>query len=116
MATNENFRRGDYLPEPVASGVTSGAPCLVGTQMAGVAQADRDANGNAPVAYIGVYTLSVKGIDQGGNSAVAYGDILYYTTGDTPPVSKKNTGVRIGYARGTVNSAATTSIPVRLGY
>lgn len=115
MATNQVYMEGDELLLPVASGTLSGAPVVVG-QIPGVAQADRDANGNAPVDTDGVYTLSVKGIDQVGNSAVAYGDILYFTVADTPPISKKNTGVRFGYAMGTVASAGTGAIAVKIGY
>jgi predicted RecA/RadA family phage recombinase len=115
MATNQVYSKGDELIEPVASGVLSGAPVVVG-QMPGVAQTDRDANGNASVDFDGVYNLSVKGINAGGNTAIAYGDILYYTTGDTPPISAKATGVRFGYARGAVTSGATATIAVKLGY
>jgi predicted RecA/RadA family phage recombinase len=115
MATNQVYMEGDELLLPVASGTLSGAPVVVG-QIPGVAQADRDANGNAPVDTDGVYTLSVKGINAGGNAAVAYGDIVYFTTGDTPPLSVKATGVRFGYAMGAVTSGATTAIAVKLGY
>src|SRR3954470_8615062 len=46
----------------------------------------------------GEYNLSVKGINAGGNSAVAVNDIVYYTDGDTPPLSKKATGTVFGIA------------------
>jgi predicted RecA/RadA family phage recombinase len=115
MSTNQVYDRGDVLTEPVASGTTSGAPVVVG-QMPGVAETDRAADGTATVRFNGVYNLSVKGIDGSGNHAVAYGDILYFTTGDTPPLSVKATGVRYGYARGTVNSGGTSTIPVKVGY
>lgn len=72
--------------------------------------------GETTVALDGQFELSVKGIDGGGNSAVAAGDILYYVAADTPKLSKKNTGVRFGYARGAVASGATTTIPVEIGY
>ena len=52
----------------------------------------------------------------GGNSAVAVGDILYYVNADTPKISKKNTGVRYGYALQTVGSGSTATIRVLLGY
>lgn len=115
MATNQNYAEGDELLVPVASGTLSGAPVVVG-QMPGIALTDRDANGNASVDFDGVYTVSVKGIDGSGNKAIAYGDILYYTTADTPPVSVKATGVRFGYAMAAVTSGATASIAVRIGY
>ena len=72
------------------------------------------------VTFRGVHLLSVKGVDGGGNSAVAVGDRLYYTDADTPPISKKATGRPVGFAvetetsPGTVSSGATTTIPVLL--
>jgi hypothetical protein len=78
---------------------------------------DQDAGDNsASVDFGGVYDLSVKGIDGGGNSAVAAGDILYYTDADSPPISKKATGVRFGYALEAVGSGATATIEVAVGY
>jgi hypothetical protein len=64
----------------------------------------------------GVFQLSVKGVDGGGNAAVAAGDILYYVDADTPKLSKKATGHRFGYALDAVLSGATTSIRVKVGY
>ena len=49
---------------------------------------------------MGPFNLSVQAVDQSGNSAVAGGDKLYFAEGDTPPISKKNTGVVYGYALG----------------
>lgn len=115
MAKNRNLEYGRQISVPVASGTLSGDPVVVG-QLPGVAVIDRDAAGNATVQFDGVYNLSVKGIDQSGNSAVAVGDILYHTQADTPKVSKKNTGVRFGYALDAVVSAATTTIRVKVGY
>jgi hypothetical protein len=65
-----------------------------------------------------MFQLSVKGIDGSGNSAVSEGQILYYTEGDTPPLSKKATGVRWGYAGPgqAVTSGATSTIDVIVGY
>jgi len=93
----------------------SGDPVIAG-QTPGVALAAEDAAGLTTVALDGDFTLSVKGVDGGGNSAVADGDILYYVSADTPKISKKATGVRFGYARGAVNSGATASIRVQVGY
>lgn len=95
----------------------SGDPVLVGT-IAGVAITAEGAGGNTStettVATEGVFDLSVKGINQSGNSAVAVGDKIYYTAGDTPPLSKKNTGVLFGKALEAVDSAATATINVML--
>lgn len=118
MATNIVHEDGDQLFRKItvpSSGAKSGDPVLCG-QRPGVALTDQDANGFATVKFNGSVTLSVKGVDQSGNSAVAAGDTLYLVSADTPKVSKKNTGVRYGYAAGAVNSAATASITVDLGY
>ncbi len=94
----------------------SGDPVING-QCPGVALTTEDAAGNTTVALDGDFNLSVKGIDSAGNSAVADGDIIYYQTGDTPKLSKKATGgVRFGYARAAVTSAATATIRVQVGF
>jgi predicted RecA/RadA family phage recombinase len=93
----------------------SGDPVRCG-QTPGVALVNEDTAGLTTVAEDGVFTLSVKGVDGGGNSAVADGDILYYVDGDTPKLSKKTAGVRFGYAKGTVGSGSTASISVEVGY
>lgn len=59
-----------------------------------------------------VWSLSVKGVDDSGNSAVAVNDLIYYVDGDTPPLSKKATGYFFGVARSAVNSGSTTTINV----
>lgn len=117
MALNTVYMWTKSRPETVTHPTTptSGAPVRVG-QRPGVALTGEDADGLTTVAEDGVFELSVKGIDGSGNSAVADGDILYYTDGDTPPISKKATGVRFGYARGAVGSSATATIPVEVGY
>jgi predicted RecA/RadA family phage recombinase len=117
MAKNTNYAWSESLPLTCTDPATpaSGDPVLCG-QIPGVALAAEDANGVTTCAINGAFNLSVKGIDQGGNSAVAAGDIIYYVTGDTPKLSKKNTGVRFGYALAAVNSAATATIAVQVGY
>lgn len=121
MATNEVFEDGDNLSVVCSHPATpaSGDPVRYG-EMVGVAQTAEQTDGKTSVTFKGVHLLSVKGIDQSGNSAVAVGDRLYYTDADTPPISKKNTGRPVGFAveteasPGTVASAATGTIPVRL--
>lgn len=132
MATNMRRDKAVRLSVVCTAPATpvSGDPVLYG-QRPGVAVTDEntgstpDETGNAAgytsVQFEGAFMISVKGIDGGGNSAVVGGDILYYTAGDNPPVSKKATGVRFGYAGdgdgGTLVAAgATTTIPVTLGY
>jgi len=93
----------------------SGDPVING-QVPGVALNAEDTAGNTTVALDGDYNLSVKGVDGGGNSAVADGDLLYYVSADTPKLSKKTSGVRFGYARAAVTSGATATIRVQVGY
>ena len=114
MATNLFQANGDEISVALAS-ITSGDPVVIG-QAPGVALTSTDGNDNVTVKRSGVFNLSVKGIDGGGNSAVAVGDILYYVNADTPKISKKNTGVRFGYALQTVGSGSTATIRVMLGY
>jgi hypothetical protein len=119
MGTNEVFNRALRLQvvctDPASP--VSGDPVRYG-QRPGVAEVTKLTDGSnlTSVQFDGEHNFSVKGVDQVGNSAVAEGDILYYVDADTPKLSKKNTGVRFGYAAGAVNSAATTTIPVIIGY
>lgn len=119
MALNIIQEDADALDLPVTSPSTpaSGDPVLCG-QIPGVAQgAKRADTGLTSVKLVGTATLSVKGENNAGNSAVAVGDILYYEAGQTPPVNKDNVaGVRFGYALGTVGSGATATILVKIGY
>lgn len=115
MAKNMVHTPGDQL-NVVKASVVSGDPIVVG-QIPGVALTSSETTtNNVTIKTNGVFNLSVKGIDGGGNSAVAIGDILYHTAADTPPVSKKATGVRFGYALEAVGSGLTGTIKVKLGY
>lgn len=117
MATNKVHEEGDHLSLVCTDPTTpaSGGPVRCG-QIPGVALTDERADGTTSVQTDGVFNLSVKGIDGGGNSAVAVGDLLYYVDADTPKLSKKTSGVRFGYALAAVSSGATTTIPVKVGY
>lgn len=115
MATNRKFERGTPLSVAVASTVGSNDPVILGEMGGGVALTDYDSvSGKATVAFDGVYDLSVKGVNNAGNVAVAVGDALYYVSGDTPVLSKKRSGVFFGYALEAVDSGATDTIMVRL--
>jgi hypothetical protein len=59
-----------------------------------------------------VADLSVKGINDAGNSAVAIGDLIYYVDADTPKLSKKTAGYLFGVAMEAVTSGATDTILV----
>ena len=91
----------------------SGDPVRYGS-FTGVALVDERADGTTSVEFQEkVWDLSVKGIDQSGNSAVVVGDAIYYVDADTPVLSKKNTGYLFGFAMEAVNSAATATIQVK---
>lgn len=113
MATNTKYDSGRRLTVAVASGVVSGDVVISG-RMIGVALTSRDTSGNAVVDFGGVYNLSVKGVDDAGNVAVAAGDELFYVDGDTPKISKKRTGWFAGIALAAVTSGSTTTIAVKL--
>lgn len=122
MATNLFMADGRYLTGAATQPATpvSGDPVLLG-QIPGVALTGEAEGGNAAgeitIDTGGVYNLSVEGVNAGGNSAVAIGDIIYYEAGETPPLNKDATnGVRFGYALGTVASSETGTIPVKVGY
>jgi predicted RecA/RadA family phage recombinase len=118
MATNEVYKPGQAISLAATDPAVpaSGDPVLVG-QLPGVSMTAERADGNTSVQTEGVFNLSVKGVITGpANSAVAVGDILYYTTGHTPKLDKDVGGVRFGYALGTLTSGSTGTIPVKLGY
>lgn len=97
----------------------SGAPVRYGN-VCGVAVTDEAGGGN-PAGYTSVdfgpavYDLSVKAVNDTGNSAVAVGDAIFYVDADTPKLSKKQTGYLIGVAMETVDSGSTGTIRVRIG-
>lgn len=107
---------GKLLHLTVASTVVSGDPVMVGNAIAGVAQTSySSADGKAVIDTEGVFDLSVKGVNDDGNVAVAIGDRLYYTSTDTPVLSKKVSGKFFGVALETVDSGATATINVKIG-
>lgn len=114
MASNQKQKDSTDIQAVISSTAKSGDPVLVGSSLTGVALADPDSrNGyQAGVSCAGIFTLSVKGIDGSGNSAVVAGDPIYYTDGDTPKLSKKATGLMFGYALGAVGSGLTASVDV----
>lgn len=97
----------------------SGDPVRYGN-VCGVAVTDEAGGGN-PAGYTSVdfgpavYDLSVKAVNDTGNSAVAVGDAIFYVDADTPKLSKKQTGYLIGVAMETVTTGSTGTIRVRIG-
>lgn len=115
MSTNQVYDHGDALSVACTDPATpnSGDPVLFG-QLGGVAQTGERADGNASVSFVGTFKLSVKGVNAGGNVAIAAGDTIFYVTADTPKLSAKPAGVKFGTALDAVVSGATTTIRVRL--
>lgn len=91
----------------------SGDPVRWGNRV-GVALTDEASDGYTTVQFRGAFDLSVKGVGDGGNSAVAVGDALFYTDGDTPKVNKKASGYFMGFALEAVGSGQTGTIQVAL--
>jgi hypothetical protein len=118
MATNLKRRDGLHLSLATTDPVTpaSGDPVRIGN-MTGVAQTAKGDGGNAAAntsVDLGpsVWNLSVRGVNDGGNSAVAVGDALFYVDADTPKISKKASGYFFGIALDTVGSGATATVQV----
>ncbi len=119
MAANRVRGRGRYLSVGVGSGLTSGAPTSIG-QIPGVCVIDAGPS-SAYIATIdteGIYNLAVKGAGDGDSvgTAVVIGDIVYWDATAGHLNVDATDGVRFGYALGAVDSGATTTIPVKIGY
>jgi hypothetical protein len=84
--------------------------------LTGVALTDEVEGGN-PAGYTTVdfgprvWKMSVKATD-GGSSAVAAGDAIYYVDADTPKLSKKTSGYLFGVALEAITGNATATIKV----
>lgn len=121
MATNIRHRPGYELAVDLTnptSGVSSGDPVRFG-ERTGIALTDQGETSSGldstdTSVYFGpcVAEVSVKGVDDSGNSAVAVGDSIYYVDADTPKLSKKASGYFFGFAMATVSSGATSTIEV----
>lgn len=106
MAKNEVYKYAEWLNLPVASGVLSGAPVMVGS-IPGVAQTDRDADGFASVATVGAFSLVVTG------AIAAVGTPVYITSaGALTATATGNT--LFGYALATKPSSPDSAIPVKI--
>jgi len=118
MATNRVQANGYQLSVVCSNPTTpnSGDPVRFGV-LTGVALTDVSDGGN-PTGYTTVdfgprvWTLSVKGVDDSGNSAVEAGNAIYYVDADTPKLSKKASGSFFGVALEAVSSGATATIKV----
>ncbi len=113
-ATNEAFIDGYKLAVVCSDPASplSGGPVRFGS-LTGVANTDKRTDGLTSVDFgPTVWNLSVKGVNDSGNVAIAAGDPLYYVDADTPKLSAKQSGVLFGFANAAVTSGATTTIQV----
>ncbi len=117
MASNIVREPGTILSVAVTNPATpvTGDPVRHG-ERTGVALTDEGEGGNAATEttvnfgpFVGRF--SVAGTD-GGNSAVAVGDSIYYVDANTPKLSKTASGYFFGFAMGTVSSGGTGTIEV----
>lgn len=114
MTMNDIYRNAVVVSNPTTP--ASGDPVRYGL-MTGVALVNKGGGGNAAT-YTTVdfgprgWNLSVKGVNDSGNSAVAVGDALFYVDADTPKISKKSTGYFFGFANAAVGSGLTATIEV----
>lgn len=111
MALNEVFRYAQRLTLPVVAGTKSGDPVLVGS-LPGVAQTDRDTDGNATVWREGAHRLSVTG------AITAVGQPVYIAaaatgTRQTGLTATAGSDVLYGYALAT-KAAGAAEIPVAI--
>ncbi len=114
MATNMIYKDADQLKFYTNASLNSGDPFVVG-QIPAVALADEDSDGYTVGRLTGVFDVSVKGINDDGNSKVSIGDKIYYDADDTPKLSKKSSGnVLFGYALEEVPTSTTATIQVLL--
>lgn len=114
MAKNIIFDPGYDLSVVCTNPTTpaSGDPVRYGS-LTGLALTDERTDGTTTVNFGPfVADLSVKGIDDSGNSAVAVGDAIWYVDADTPKLSKKASGYFFGFALETVTGGATATIRV----
>lgn len=118
MAKNLVYKPGWELSVVVSNPATpaSGDPVRYGNST-GLALTDEGGGGNVATETTVdfgpfVADLSVKGVDDSGNSAVAVGDGIWYVDADTPKLSKKTSGYFYGFALEAVGSALTATIEV----
>lgn len=120
MALNQKYNDGVQF-DVAAADVTapaepeSGDAVLIG-QIPAVALTspftDGDGVSRITVKTNGAYHLEVTA----SNGAVTVGALLYIHTSTGAVSNTSGSGVRFGYALDAVDSAATTTIPVKLGY
>lgn len=118
MALNRVRKDGYHLsiaasdPAVPASGGPLRYGSLTGVALTTEAQAGNPANYVSADFGPSVWDLSVKAVNDSGNSAVAVGDPIFYVDADTPKLSKKATGYFFGFALEAITSGSTDTINV----
>ena len=114
MATNY-IEDGVNMTMPTITGAVSGEAFVVGDYLPCVLLKDASTVSpyNASVKTQGVFDLSVKAHDGGSNTAVAVGDLLYWTDKDTPLDLDSSEGP-FGIALEVIASGLTATIKVML--
>ncbi len=117
MAINPVFTEGYQISAAVATGTASGDPVyMYGVPAVALDKEGQTTSGESTCRRIGVYDLSVKAVDDSGNTVVNVGDDLYFVAADTPKLSKKTSGTFYGKAMETITTyGGTSTIRVMIG-
>lgn len=110
MAKNIRFEHTIRLTLPVASGVTSGTPVLVGV-IPGVAVTDRDADGNATVQIAGG---PVADISLASAVVTSPGTVLFITAAGVVSATSAASSAVYGAALATKAGGSAAVVPVLL--
>lgn len=92
-------------------GLLSGAPYVLG-KIPLVADGDIAQGATGACSTRGRFSLSVKGWNGSANAAIAQGDLIYYKTGQTPPLNVDTSGVAFGKVLTAITSGATATVDV----
>lgn len=118
MATNF-VQKGDVITVKFATAQTSGTFVYVGEDYCGVVLADTVQYGTsdyrAAVKCVGVFDLLIEAKDGAGNSAVTFGDKIYWDAANSK-LNKKDAGQYAGTYVGLtdITAGATATGPMRL--
>lgn len=109
MAKNEQLSPGRRITIAVPAGVVSGDPVAVG-ELVGVAQIDRQSDGNTTIDTEGVYELTITGAISLG--APVYAVVVSGLVTSLTATATNNTR----YGTALAAQGGTGKIPVKIGY
>jgi hypothetical protein len=117
MATNLKYLEATQLTMPVPTGTDSGDPLVLkGIPVVAMEDEGNTTTGYATCRLVGVFDLSVKAVDDTGNTLVAFGDNIYFNSADDPVLSRKQSGQLFGKALEAITTVGGTStINVMIG-